>query len=69
MVERIEDHKYDAKTKDFRYLVKWKGYDTNENSWERAANFDDVNIITKYWKGLNRKPPKSALKAMKKKKA
>ena len=69
VVERIMDHQYDAKTKDYRYLVKWKGYGAKDNTWERAANFDDINIITKYWKNIGKKLPKSVAKAKAKKKA
>ena len=32
-----------------KYLVKWRGYDAAQNTWEPIDNFDDVSIIHKYW--------------------
>ena len=48
-VERILDHKLDRRKGSYEYLVKWTGYDENENSWISASNFDDLNVIKKYW--------------------
>jgi hypothetical protein len=38
-----------------------KGYPDSENTWEPAENFDDMTIVTKYWKnieGVEEKRPK-----------
>jgi hypothetical protein len=31
------------------YLVKWHGYDHNENTWEGESSFADVQVIKDYW--------------------
>ena len=31
------------------YLVKWKNYSSNHNTWEPEKNFDDISLITRYW--------------------
>jgi hypothetical protein len=33
-----------------KYLVKWKGLPTEENSWEPVSNFEDLACIAKFWK-------------------
>lgn len=33
----------------YEYLVKWKNYDTTDNSWEPASSFLDDSIIQRYW--------------------
>ena len=30
------------------YLVKWKNYDSTHNSWVKAGDFTDTDIINKY---------------------
>ena len=46
-VEAILDH-WDVDNKR-EYLVKWRGYNEDQNTWEPFDNFDDVSIIHKYW--------------------
>ena len=46
-VERILDHrKINNRTE---YLVRWAGYDSEDDSWEPYDNFDDIEVIHKYW--------------------
>lgn len=37
-VEDVLDHKKGLNGKTY-YLVKWKGYDSSDNSWEPEENF------------------------------
>ena len=55
VVEKILDHK--GTPGNYKYLVKWKGYTRAESTWENTDQFDDINIITKYWDGLKRTTP------------
>lgn len=36
------------------YLVKWKNYDSTHNSWVKAKDFSDTDIINKYWKQVRK---------------
>jgi hypothetical protein len=47
-VDAILDHR--LTDSGYEYLVHWKGYSKEEDSWEPAANFDDEATITSYWK-------------------
>lgn len=47
-IEAIINHQGAAPR--YKYLVKWKGYSDDNNSWVPAADFNDVDIIKKYWK-------------------
>jgi hypothetical protein len=33
------------------YLVKWRGYGSEENQWRTTADFDSLKVIKQYWKG------------------
>ena len=37
----------------YEYLVQWKNYSSDHNSWEPESNFNDSTCITKYWSTLN----------------
>jgi transposase InsO family protein len=52
-VERIIKHKQEEGIK--FYWVKWKGYDSNSNSWVAEKDFDDLEMIRDYWKELTPK--------------
>jgi len=45
-VERIVAHKYNGKRR--RYLVKWAGYDTSENSWLLRRDFNTRELLNDY---------------------
>ena len=47
-VEDIRDHR--GSRGDREYLVKWLSYGERENTWQKADDFTDPNIIRKYWK-------------------
>jgi chromobox protein 5 len=36
----------------YEYLVQWKQYSDEHNSWEPQSSFNDTNCITKYWSSL-----------------
>jgi hypothetical protein len=40
----------------YRYLVKWKGYDDQYNTWEDQDNFIDWQCIRDYWADLSAGP-------------
>ena len=45
-VEEILDHK--ETRSGTRYLVKWKGYENEENTWEPATHFSDPHMVQSY---------------------
>ena len=47
VVEAILNHRQVAHG--YEYLVRWKNYSKEHDSWEPAANFDDEATITNYW--------------------
>lgn len=49
-VEKILDHRGPAAARE--YLVHWKGYHSNQDSWEPAANFDSPLLIQQYFQRL-----------------
>jgi hypothetical protein len=48
-VEKIMDHQSEGAS-GWKYLVKWKGYSENENTWVSAKDFDSLGPIEKYWR-------------------
>ncbi len=53
-VQKIIDHRGDVGS--YEYLVKWKDYTSDYNTWEPQASFNDTNCITKYWATVNAAP-------------
>ena len=33
--------------------MRWKGYSEDDDSWVKEKDFDDKNIIKKYWRSTN----------------
>lgn len=52
-VERIVDHRTDYKGRR-RFLLKWKGYDDSENTWEKEENLNCPELIARYMDSINR---------------
>jgi hypothetical protein len=47
-IESVVDHRGNPGL--YEYLVKWKNYNEEHNSWEPAVNFVDDKCIQDYWK-------------------
>ena len=49
-IEAILDHKGNSKSKkqDLEFLIKWKDYDDDRNSWEPYANIRDMTVCHEY---------------------
>jgi Chromo (CHRromatin Organisation MOdifier) domain len=45
-VEKIVDHRDDLNGRE--YLIKWKNYPEEENTWEPESNIDDDELIRRY---------------------
>ena len=52
-VDRIIKHRGNSDS--YEYLIHWKGYSTEEDSWEPASSFKDHKVIENYWRKLKRK--------------
>jgi transposase InsO family protein len=46
-VEAVVNHR--SKGKNIRYLVKWRGYTDQDNTWEPLSSFDTERPIQRYW--------------------
>jgi hypothetical protein len=56
LFERILDHR--KKGRKHEYLVKWKDYGHEHNSWEPESSFDHCRVeITKYWDSVKNAVP------------
>ena len=47
-VDKILDHR--GRQGDRSYLVRWKNFSEEYDSWEPAGNFEDLAVITGYWR-------------------
>ena len=53
--EEIRDEKFDDKTHQTLYLVKWEGYSEKENSWEPESNLASCTAFREYLRRPNKK--------------
>lgn len=56
VVDRIMDHRDSKDGKDTEYLVKWKGYSSAGNTWQKYEDFYDTDCIRSYWERQSKKP-------------
>ena len=49
LVSRIIDHRRRASGKGSEYLVEWKGFDADHNSWVVESDILDLELLTTYW--------------------
>jgi chromobox protein 1 len=65
-VEKILDHQWNAKTKEFEYQVKWLGYeDADDLTWEPEDHLENSKeILNAYLKSIGGppQPPRSGKK-------
>ena len=54
-VERIVDHAEKEDHQGYQYLVKWKGWGTEDNTWEPEESFDGEAAIKRYWASKGQK--------------
>lgn len=56
-LEAILDHRQGAKG--MEYLIKWKGFDSAENTWEPQENIHGEKWLTAYWQAVKAADPKA----------
>ena len=47
-VEKVLDKKTQGKGCKAQYLIKWKGYPTSDNSWEKGEDVHVPELITEF---------------------
>ena len=47
-VEKVIDHIREGRS--YKYLVKWKGYEEKDNTWVLEKDFNQKELIKKYWR-------------------
>jgi hypothetical protein len=47
-VSKVLNHR--GEPGNYEYLIQWKGYSDDENTWEPSSSFADVSIIHDYWR-------------------
>jgi hypothetical protein len=59
VIEAIIDHRGEPGNRE--YLVRWKNYGKDDDSWIPPENFTDPEVINQYWRRLGVKPSKEEL--------
>ncbi|CEJ05438.1 hypothetical protein RMCBS344292_19379 [Rhizopus microsporus] len=59
VIEAIIDHKGEPGNRE--YLVRWKNYTKEDDSWIPSENFTDPEVLNQYWRRLDVKPSKEQL--------
>ncbi|KAF8947536.1 hypothetical protein BGZ47_008801 [Haplosporangium gracile] len=49
-VERVVGHKRIGRGRTLSYLLKWKGYDSDSNNWEKEADVHCETLVEEYWR-------------------
>ncbi|GAA5893458.1 uncharacterized protein JCM6883_003524 [Sporobolomyces salmoneus] len=57
VVEAIMASRYDAFNKEYRYLIKWLGYSSKDNTWEPASNLNCPELLAAYEADEKEKDP------------
>jgi transposase InsO family protein len=52
-IEKILAH--EKSSKQFFYFIQWEGYDASHNSWIRADNMVEKDLLISYWKVMSEK--------------
>ncbi|KAL1864356.1 hypothetical protein Daus18300_007780 [Diaporthe australafricana] len=68
-VEKILDSEKDAKSKQALFLVKWKGYGEEENTWEPKTNLMHAKDLLKEYEAANKEEAAGTKEAKKEKAA
>lgn len=52
VVEAIRDRRYNMRLKEREFLIKWQGYEEEENTWEPEGNLNCPGIIESFKRTL-----------------
>ncbi|KAI8139152.1 hypothetical protein BJV82DRAFT_628355 [Fennellomyces sp. T-0311] len=68
-VERLVDHRVVRKSggKKIMYLIKWKNYDDDSNTWENEGNIYSQGVINEYWERIGKPREEGSRKTFKRK--
>ncbi|KAJ8651997.1 hypothetical protein O0I10_012392 [Lichtheimia ornata] len=58
VVDKIMGHRKDPEAPhQDQYLVRWKDYTSEDDTWEPPESFDDPGIMHKYWRQKKKQLP------------